>query len=204
MSGERKHKCRRAILIPVIGIVAISCSSRAPEQDLFAVAETLYLDQHYDQAIDAFKRFLLDHPDHAGAHFYLGTCYFASDDNRWLGIAQGELLTAIALFERQGKVSPVPRFNDTYFELISHINLAKIYMGLVLTILDEGSRIPGLDKRRAVEMTLEKCDEQYDIVAKIDPDHADVQWLKERINTLREALSLPRRTPNKAPEILEG
>jgi tetratricopeptide (TPR) repeat protein len=180
------------LAVLVAGLTVVSCN-RAPEEDLFAKAETLYLDQQYDDAIELFKRFLLEHPDHAGAHFYLGTCYFASEDNRWLGVAQGELQTAIALFERQGKVSSIPRFNSTYFELISHINLAKIYLGLVFTIVEEAPRMPGFDQRKAVELALEKCDEQYDIVKRIDPDNPDVVWLKGEIDTLRDALSISRR-----------
>jgi len=175
-----------------MGLTFASCE-KAPEEDLFAKAETHYLDQHYDEAIGLFKRFLLDNPDHSGAHFYLGTCYFASDDNRWLGIAQGELETAIALFDRQGKESSIPRFNSTYFELISHINLAKIYLGLVFTIIENGPRIPGIDPKRAVELALEQCDEQYEIVEQIDPEHPDVLWLKERIASLREALGISRK-----------
>jgi tetratricopeptide (TPR) repeat protein len=180
------------LAVLLVGLTVVSCS-RAPEEDLFAKAETLYLDQQYDDAIGLFKRFLLEHPDHAGAHFYLGTCYYASDENRWLGIAQGELETAITLFERQGKVSSIPRFNATYFELIGHINLAKIYRELVFTIVEDAPRIPGFDRRRAVELALEKCDEQYEIVKRIHPDNPDVVWLKGEIDTLRDALSIPRR-----------
>ncbi len=193
----RRHRVRVIPLSVAVAFAALltPACNRPPEEDLFSAGETLYLDQRYDEAIDAFKRFLQDNPNHAGAHFYLGTCYFASDDNRWLGIAQGELQTAIALFERQGKVSPIPRFNDTYFELISHINLAKIYLGLALSIVEDRSGLPGLDRRRAVELALEKCEEQYDIVAQIDPENADVAWLRDQIDTLRRALSIPRRPP---------
>ncbi|MCL4693860.1 MAG: hypothetical protein KJ060_15280 [Candidatus Hydrogenedentes bacterium] len=189
-----------SVAVALAALPAPACN-RPPEEDLFAAGETLYLDQRYDEAIGTFKRFLVDNPNHAGAHFYLGTCYLASDDNRWLGIAQGELQTAIALFERQGKVSPIPRFNDTYFELISHINLAKIYLGLVITIVEDRSSLPGLDRRRAVELTLERCEEQYDIVAQIDPENADVAWLRGQIDTLRRALSIPRQPS--APSQLE-
>lgn len=187
----------RVMTAIVLGLALASCE-KAPEEDLFAKAETHYLDKHYDEAIDLFKQFLLDHPDHSGAHFYLGTCYFASDDNRWLGIAQGELETAIALFERQGKVSSISRFNATYFELISHISLAKIYLGLVFTIVEDSAQIPGLDRRQAAGMALDKCDEQYEIVKKIDPDHGDVLWLRNQIDKMRGALSIPRR-PASAP-----
>jgi tetratricopeptide (TPR) repeat protein len=182
----------------VIGAIAVALAlvscEKVPEEDLFAKAETLYLDQKYDEAIEQFKRFLLEHPEHSGAHFYLGTCYFASDDNRWLGLAQGELETAIALFERQGKVNSIPRFDATYFELISHINLSKIYLGLVFTIVEDTPQLRGFDKRIAVQLALDKCDEQYEIVKKIAPDNPDVAWLRDRIDTLREALSIPRQT----------
>lgn len=177
--------------------VALLCAAcgHPPQEDLFKKGEALYLDQRYDDAIAVFKQFLLDHPESAGAHFYLGTCYFASEKNRWLGIAQGELETAIAQFERQGKVNPIPRFRDaTYFELIAHINLAKTYIRLALTVLQSPPpKMQGLNRRAAIALLLDKCDEQYQIVKKIAPDHPDVKWLRGQIDDFRQTLSIPRR-----------
>ncbi len=193
LRGRPKGLQMRLLGVVAIGLCIASCGKPSEQEDLFAKGEALYLDQHYDDAIAAFKKYLLDHPDQAGAHFYLGTCYMGSKDNRWLGIAQGELQTAIALFERQGKVSPIPRFNATYFELIGHINLAKIYLNLVFTIIENmPQNMAHIDKRQAIALTLDKCEEQYEIVKKIKPDHPDVKWLRNQIDTLRKTLSIPR------------
>ena len=176
---------------------SLSCRQE-PEVGLFAQGETLYLDGRYDEAIAVFKRFLLEHPDHAGAHFYLGTCYLSSDANAWLGIAQGELQTALALFERQGKVNPIKRFSSaTYFEMICHINQAKIYMNLMLTVMeDPPTWMRRVDPRAAMAMLLEKCEEQYEAARHVDPSNPDVEGLRKQIDMLRGALQIPARPPD--------
>lgn len=157
----------RAISLTLLMAVLSGCAKQ-PERNLFAEAEHLYLDQRYDEAVVLLKQHLARHPEDAGAHFYLGTCYLSSPKNGWLGIAQGELQTALALFERQGKINPIPRFNDsTYFELICHINLAKVYLRLILNIMDMDSSQLQLNRRTAVRTLTKGLLEQYETAQRI-------------------------------------
>jgi len=70
-----------------------------------------------------------------GAHFYLGTCYLSSEANAWLG-SPGRIADRARPFERQGKANPFPVSSATYFELICHINQAKIYLNLMITLVE--------------------------------------------------------------------
>jgi len=175
----------RAINLTLL-LVLVSGCAKQPERDLFAESEQLYLSLRYDDAIGLLKQHLAQHPEDAGAHFYLGTCYLNSPKNGWLGIAQGELLTALALFDRQGKVNPIPRFNDaTYFELICHINLAKVYLRLVLNVMNMDANQLKIDHRTALRGLVNGLQEQYEAAKQIDPNHADVKGLRERIEEVQ-------------------
>jgi len=145
----------------------------------FAKAEQLYLDGNYENAIAAFKEFLLVQPEHAGAHWYLGTCYLYSQNQRWLGIAQGELETALALFERQGKVNPIPRFDATYFEMMCHINQAKIYLLLIDALTNDPRSMPGMNPQIVVPRLVAKCLEHSELADKVAPGHPDVIALRQ-------------------------
>ncbi|MDZ4860841.1 MAG: hypothetical protein SGI88_17835 [Candidatus Hydrogenedentes bacterium] len=167
----------RLVSIVVLAACAASCN-RAPAPDFFAEGEELYLKGEYDEAIERFKGYLLADPDHAGAHWYLGTCYLYSSEHRWLGIAQGELETALALFNRQGKANPIPRFNETYFEMMCHINQAKIYLLLVETLIQNPRAFPGLDARAVIPGLLAKCAEHAGLADEVSPGNPDVVELK--------------------------
>ena len=82
----------RGYLIGISGLALILAAGCYQEvgREVFDKGEQLYLDQDYDGAIVAFRRYLVDHPGDAGAHFYLGTCYLASEDNKWLVLAEGD------------------------------------------------------------------------------------------------------------------
>ena len=54
----------------IIGLAGAECSS--DDKALFARAEELYRNQDYDDAAVLFKRYLVQHPRHSGAHLYLG------------------------------------------------------------------------------------------------------------------------------------
>lgn len=188
---------RRVAYIVVCAAVT-ACTHSAPLPDFFKQGEDLYLKGDYAAAAEAFKKRLLQAPDDAGAHFYLGTCYLndavmssrkgRSGGNFWLGIAQGELETALAVFERQGKVNPIPRFNAQYFEMICHVNQAKIYLHLLDLLSSDPRLFRGLNAS-AVPGILQKCIEQAHLAEQVAPDNAEVAELKRLIDGISGAAS---------------
>jgi len=124
------------------GFVALVCSlapfagcPRAAHQDWLAQAQTLCQEEQWGAAVPLLRRHLLErdadvHADVA-AHFYLGRCYL----NRtpfYPGAAEGELHTALRLFLENGKHSPIEEYSDDYFELRCHLELAKVYLRLLM------------------------------------------------------------------------
>lgn len=191
----------RVLAVGAILITSAVCAcSRAPEPDYFAEGEQLYLNGDYDAAIECFKKVLLRNPDHAGAHWYLGTCYLYSEKQNWLGIAQGELETALALFHRQGKVNPIPRFNATYFEMMCHINQAKVYLRLVQAIVDNPGAFPNLHPRVVIPRLLDRCAEEAAEAEKVAPGNADVENLKSIVEKVRKELDR-QPAPRTAPKL---
>ena len=180
--------------ILVILVAACACS-RAPQRDLFKEGETLYLDGKYSEAAEVLKQRLIENPDDAGAHYYLGSTYMSNcirpdqtalsnsdmTPDRWLGIAQGELEVALELFKRQGKVSPIPRFDATYFEMMCHVTRAKIHFILLQSILDAPPNPRGPNMRWLVPGIIKKCAEEAEQAEKVSPDAAEVRELKELI-----------------------
>lgn len=179
----------------VIVLVAACACSRAPQRDLFKEGETLYLDGKYSEAADVLKQRLIENPDDAGAHYYLGNTYMSNcirpdktalsnsdmTPDRWLGIAQGELEVALELFKRQGKVSPIPRFDATYFEMMCHVTRAKIHFILLQSILDAPPNPRGPNMRSLVPGIIKKCAEEAEEAEKVSPDAAEVRDLKKLI-----------------------
>ncbi|MCC6152905.1 MAG: hypothetical protein IT367_04065 [Candidatus Hydrogenedentes bacterium] len=202
---------RYAILI---ALVAACACSRAPQRNQFKEGETLYLDGKYSQAAELFKQRLFENPDDAGAHYYLGSAYMSNcirpdqvalsnrdmTPDRWLGIAQGELEVALELFKRQGKVSPIPRFDATYFEMMCHVTRAKIHFILLQSILDAPPNPRGPNLRSLVPGIIKKCAEEAEAAEKVSPDAAEVRELKELIkaaiaDTSRQHPASPRAQP---------
>ncbi|MCC6794381.1 MAG: hypothetical protein IT366_04625 [Candidatus Hydrogenedentes bacterium] len=194
--------------ILVILVAACACS-RAPQRDLFKEGETLYLDGKYSEAADVLKQRLIENPDDAGAHYYLGNTYMSNcirpdktalsnsdmTPDRWLGIAQGELEVALELFKRQGKVSPIPRFDATYFEMMCHVTRAKIHFILLQSILDAPPNPRGPDMRSLVPGIIKKCAEEAEQAEKVSPDAAEVRELKELIKAAIADTALQRPAP---------
>lgn len=180
----------------LIGVALVAgCGPAPPATDLLHEAEQLYLVGKYDEAIPLLKQRLLQNPEDAGAHFYLGTCYLFSTDNRWLGIARGELETALALFERQGKVCPIPRFDSSvYFEMICHINIAKIYLSLIADIESKPESLRFRQNQELLRTLLAECIKQYYKAERVAPGNPDVVALKGLIESHTGPL------PPEAPE----
>ena len=179
----------------VVLVVAACACSRAPERDLFAEGETLYLDGKYTEAAEVLKQRLVENPDDAGAHYYLGSTYMSNcikpdqtalsnrdmPPDRWLGIAQGELEMALELFKRQGKVSPIPRFDATYFEMMCHVTRAKTHFILLQSILETPPNPRGPNMRSLVPGIIKKCAEEAEAAENVSPNAPEVRDLKTLI-----------------------
>lgn len=190
-------------------LVAACACSRAQQRDLFKEGETLYLDGKYSQAAEVFKQRLLENPNDAGAHYYLGSAYMSNcirpdqaalsnrdmTPDRWLGIAQGELEMALELFKRQGKVSPIPRFDATYFEMMCHVTRAKTHFILLQSILDAPPNPRGPNMRSLVPGIIMKCAEEAEAAEKLSPNAAEVRELKELIKAAIANTGLQRPVP---------
>ena len=178
-------------MVVAVAVLAIGCSRAEPTLDQ---AEDLYRDQRYDEAIPVLKGYLLLHPDDAGAHFYLGSSYLLTSDP-WLVPAMGELQTAMALFERSGKKSPIERFSDTYFELRCHLELAKVLLKQLMYLSDYPA------SPRISAAILERCDAILADARKVDPESPDVRQLDEILTAIRREMSrvIRGQTTNSSP-----
>ena len=114
-----------AILVSLSG--CDTSPSPTEQQALFERGETHIREAEWMEARNVLKEFLLYNPDHAGAHFYLGRAYLWSEDFR-PAIAAGEMQTALQRFIENGRSSPIERFGPKYFEMICHVELAKVYL----------------------------------------------------------------------------
>ncbi len=94
------------------------------------------------------------------------------------GPAAGEFQTALRLFIEQGKHSPIPEYNDQYFELRCHLELAKVMLRTYIDCADRGAPKYVLQKPlRQLRLAAEAAE-------KIDPQSKDVQDLKSVIASL--------------------
>ncbi len=122
------------------GALALACALAAcrgePADNLLKQAEALYLEGRFQDAVPVLKAFLLREPFDPGGHLYLGMCYALSD--QWLTPAEGEIKTAITLFERNGRKSTIERFPDDYFLARCHLELLKIADLQLRVLLHEG------------------------------------------------------------------
>lgn len=145
--------------------------------------EALYLEGDYDAAIAVLKEYLIEHPEDAGAHFYLGSCYRLWRKGWFPLLAQGEIETAQALYERSGGKSPIPRFPDTYFALRCQTELANVFLRH-LAVVERLQADPGLTALlvRRIEMALEEA-------RRIDPAAPEVAQLQDIVSGLREAVA---------------
>jgi len=167
-------------------LLTFGCKKDA-DPHLFEQAEYLILEQRYEEAIPLLKQFLLNQPRHSGAHYYLGRCYFASTRNFWFALAEGEIQTALVLFERDGKKSAIPRFSDVYFEFICHIDMAKIRLKQAMFLMEN------LGDFGTARTLLEQAAHSVEHARRIAPDSPDVPTMEQLINDFRRSLELPSR-----------
>ncbi len=126
---SRTRSWRNFALLGLI-VIATGCpsdsKSATDDAALLDQGEFLCLERRWEEARPILRQFLLSHPDHAGAHFYLGRAYLLAEDFR-PAIAEGEFQTALNLFQRQGRRLPIERFESAdYFEFMCHLDSAKV------------------------------------------------------------------------------
>ncbi len=142
-----------AALIVALGAGCDRPPNAAALRAKFDEAERLCLDQRYDEAKQLLKAYLLLDPGHPGAHFYLARTYLASLDVRESGLAENEYQLALRLFERQGRISGIKRYDASYFELMCQLDSANALWSQATVLAQEPTLIPiALDSlRRAAE-----------------------------------------------------
>jgi tetratricopeptide (TPR) repeat protein len=170
------------VLMTALAAGLISCGKPADPAALFGHAEYLVLEQQWDEAKTVLRQVLVAEPRHAGAHYYLGRCYFASQEQFWFAIAEGEIRTALRLFKEDGGASPIERFSDTYFELICHLDLVKITLRQILFLMDSG--MPGEGVLKLVEL----AEADVEAARAIDPESPDLPGFVEILGQLRATL----------------
>lgn len=173
-------KITRVLLAAAICAAVAGCGE---EEDLFDRAEYLMLEARWNEAMPVLRQYLRENPGDPGAHFYLGRAYLLSGLPLLLH-AEGELKTARHLFEGQGGESPIERFSDTYFELICHLELAKVYMRIIVQLIDQ----PYND--HFTRTALERIERELEAARRIDPDSPDVEMLADFVDEVRETLDI--------------
>lgn len=167
-----------------VGCVAMLCLVGCQEPDydtLFDQAEARVLEQEWDEASALLKKILLANPDHSGAHYYLGRCYLNATDFR-PHLAEGEFQTAVHIFRRTDRKSPIERFDDDYFEFICHISSAKVVLSAIQRLVEDG--VPLIQLRGLLDQAREYADTAETVI----PDAREVRDLNALIDAI-EAMS---------------
>jgi len=190
MNARRENRRRFLAAAYLLAGIGLACHT-PPQRNLMQEAETLVLDAKFDEAIPVLKKKLLADPEDAGAHYYLARCFqFASKP--WLAVAQGELETALHLFAKQAKKSPIARFSDAYFEMICHIDIGKIRLRQIMAVLDNGGALED------IQPLLASGREAAANARRIMPDANEVKELEANLaqtEKLAQALRPPPATP---------
>ena len=166
---------RRWSAAAVLILLGAACSR--PDPDLDGRAQTLIAESQWDDAIDLLKRRLIQHPDDVAAHFYLGRCYL-NGSMFYPGAAAGEFETALQLFTDKGRHSPIAEYEDQYFELRCHLELAKVYLRTYLELADRGA------PKSVLQQPMRNLKKAAESAEKIAPDSQDVRDLKSVIQSL--------------------
>ncbi len=166
---------RRLLLMLSLAALVAGCAKPAPE--LNGQAKALIEQSRWDDAIDPLKGQLLHAPDDVAAHFYLGRCYL-NGSVFYAGAAAGEFETALRLFIEQGRHSPIAEYNDQYFELRCHLELAKVFLRTYLEYVDRGA------PRSVLQKPMRRLKKAAEAAEQIAPDSQDVRDLKSVIASL--------------------
>lgn len=187
-------------LVLVLGSSVLGCTPGrgSVERDLIAEAEALMDAGCWGGAIPLLKQRLLEAPDDAGAHFYLGRCYINDKQRRRLAIAEGELETALNLFIRQGRQSPIRRFKPLYFEFICHAEMLHVVLEQIVFLLEHGAAPPIL------AYYAEKAERIFEEAQRLVPTGPDIENMRSLLDEIRALQRTPpplRRAPGPARHV---
>ena len=183
MVARRNRSRFWVVAVAVVAVAGAPGCGRPVSDDLFVQAEQLVLERKFDEAAVLLRRYLCAHPNHSGAHYYLGRCYLASSDAFWMDLAEGEIETAHAIFVREGKRSTIERFPDVYFDLICQVDLVKIRVRQALFLI-EMNAAPA-----AVTKVLAKAEKALEAARAVSPDAAEVKSAEKILQEFREVLA---------------
>jgi tetratricopeptide (TPR) repeat protein len=175
MQANKYRNTRRIAAATALVLIAAACSQPGP--DLNGRAQALLEKSQWDAAADPLKRQLIEQPDDVAAHFYLGRCYL-NGSMFYPGAAAGEFETALRLFTEKGRHSPIAEYDDKYFELRCHLEMAKVYLRTYLELADRGA------PRSILQQPMRNLKAAEEAAEKIDPDSKDVRDLKSMIGAL--------------------
>lgn len=156
-------------------LVVAACSR--PDPDPNGRVQALLQESRWDEAVDLLKRQLIERPDDVAAHFYLGRCYL-NGSMFYPGAAAGEFETALRVFIEKGRHSPIAEYDDTYFELRCHLELAKVYLRTYIELADRGA------PRSILQQPMRSLRTAAEAAEKTAPDSNDVRELKSVIGSL--------------------
>jgi len=163
-----------AALLAAAALVC-ACANQAPDHGAHAYA--LLQEGRWDEAAEAAKQQLLARPADVAAHFILGRCYL-NGPNFYPGAAEGEFKIALDLFNQNGQKSPIGEYNDMYFELRCHLELAKVHLRRYYQLAGHGAPKRLLNKPRR------ELQKEAKAAAEIAPGSEDVQELKAIVEAL--------------------
>lgn len=169
----------RAGAVVALLVLAAGCGGDVPGPDVFDHAEYLVLEGRFEEAIPVLKRFLVHHPEHTGAHYYLGRAYYNATETFWFAIAEGEIRTALALFHRQNRANPIDRFSPEYFEFSCHLDIARIHGRQAAAAI--AARAPA----RLVSAIIASGEEALAEAERVMPGATEVDQIQEGFDALR-------------------
>ena len=173
--------CPTHFVALVCGLVLFVGCRGATHEDWLAEAQTLCQGQQWDAAVPLLRRHLLErHPDvhaNAAAHFHLGRCYL-NGTPFYPGAAEGELQTALHIFLENGKQSPIEGYSDDYFELRCHLELAKVYLRLLMHAARLGA------SPASMHGIFRQAQQAADNARRLDPDSDDVRELQDLLDSI--------------------
>jgi len=187
---SRNKDPRLVLAVALAAAVTGTACRQPPGEEVLVQAETLIRNQEYDRAVPLVKEFLCHYPDHSGAHYYLGRCYRDSTESYWLELSLGEINTALHFFYRDGKRSTIKRFKDEYFEMICHVDVAKIRLKQAMYLVENNG------DPRVIGGILDEADSALERARRAKPGAAEIPPGQESIDELRRLLRTPDRPGN--------